>query len=296
MTSRQAKYDAGADQDLPIDQTTTQKHTYAIIFVVLVYRNTNDVKDLLRSMRQHVESYRVIIVNSYYDDKSRDTLRDIADENECDFIDVPNKGYGYGNNQGIRFALDNYLFDALIIANPDTLIRRFSIDQSFLDEPVLLCPVIKTTKGKSQNPLWVLRNPFSEWLMYFGHKHRQPLIIYVGIAINKFIREVFLAVFSLPKRRISKVYAAHGSFLIFSRSLLLTIGEPFDESMFLFSEEMYLARRLHTRHIATFMIKDIDVLHKEDGSMNVAKIDESSENSKSYIYYYEVRNRIDREG
>ena len=45
-----------------------KKTYYENIFVVLTYRNIDDLEDFLKSVERFVKSYKVIIINSYYDD------------------------------------------------------------------------------------------------------------------------------------------------------------------------------------------------------------------------------------
>lgn len=272
------------------------KKFYTTLFVILVYRNTDDIQEMIDSINRQTSDSKVIIVNSYYDDSTRDTFCKIAESNGCDFINVPNRGYGYGNNRGIELALQRYNFDILIVANPDMVIEQFSLKRVDVQKPLLICPLITAKSGKQQNPFWVIKSSFSEWLMFTGHKRNNRLLVFSGIAIHKIMREAFLIIFRSRRARTSKVYAAHGSFIIFTRRLLESIKLPFDENMFLFSEEMYLARRLRAKNINAYLTKDVRIFHKEDGSMNLSKIDESSESTKSYMYYYGIRKKIDAKG
>lgn len=268
-----------------------KKPFFENIFVVLVYRNTDDIIDFIKSASAKVENYKIIVVNSYFDDKSRDIFETIAKEYSCDFINVENKGYGYGNNVGIAHAMKEYGFDYLIVSNPDIEIKEFSTELlSKSNTQGLIGPLITARKGKAQNPYWAIRNPFCEWLIYQGYKRKNRVYILAGTAFNRFIRETFLLFFFyVARKRYTPVFAVHGSFVIFPRPLLTKIGMPYDENIFLFGEEADIAYDLHKRKIKSYITKDISVLHKEDGSMSVAKIDERSELRKSYIYLYEKR-------
>ena len=62
--------------------------------------------------------------------------------------------------------------------------------------------------------------------------------------------------------------------------------------MFLFSEEMYLAKKLNIKNIKISMNKNIEIVHKEDGSMKMSKDNYAPEHRKSYLYYYSIRNKI----
>ena len=84
---------------------------------------------------------------------------------------------------------------------------------------------------------------------------------------------------------------------MFPKSVFEKLGLIYDENMFLFSEEAYLAHLFANANIKTVLTKYIEILHKEDGSMKLSKIDEDGEGRKSIIYYYEkmVLNKQEKE-
>lgn len=96
---------------------------YDFIFVVLVYRNTSDLVDFFASLK--LERTRVIVVNSFYDKESELQFKQIAESNHADFLSVPNKGYGAGNNRGVEYALKHYDFKYLVISNADVEIKNW---------------------------------------------------------------------------------------------------------------------------------------------------------------------------
>ena len=139
---------------------------YKYIFIILVYRNSDDLKDCLDSIRKKVHSCKVIVVNAYYDDVSLSEIEKIANQYKCDFIGIENKGYSYGNNKGIEFAQKKYLFDYIVISNPDIVIEKY--DDSFLDENFkydIIAPQIIAASGKAQNPAMFKRLPLSEYFI-----------------------------------------------------------------------------------------------------------------------------------
>lgn len=64
---------------------------YKYVFVILVYRNTNDLEDCLASITEKVSSCKSVIVNAYYDDDSLHEVERIANLYHCDFISIENK-------------------------------------------------------------------------------------------------------------------------------------------------------------------------------------------------------------
>lgn len=258
---------------------------YKHVFVVLTYRNTKDLVGFLDSLEKCVESYKVIIVNSFYDDKSRDEFENIAVKHGCDFINVPNKGYSSGNNRGIDYAKEKYEFDYLIISNPDIIVKKFLLPEE--NQPAIYCGKITTLSGKLQNPMHVVENKLSEYFVYKGMKKNNKFLFYSGITISKIFRTMFNLKIKISHRERFKIFAAHGSFFVFSRKAVEVIKPAFDEKMFLFSEEHVLAKRAKKQNIPIYYLKSVECIHKEDGSMNLWNGNINEELKKSVIYCYE---------
>lgn len=260
---------------------------YKFIFCILTYRNTRDIQECLESIKERVVNYKVIIVNSYYDEISSGKLKKIAQKYDTDFMEIPNKGYGYGNNRAIEKALKKYIFDYLVISNPDVIIKKF--DTSILDKysQCIIAPEIRTINGKAQNPYWYRENKVAEKLVYMGYKKRKQILLYAGFALTKFERLFALVKFKICKKPVLEVYAAHGSFCMFPYSVVNNIHPFFEENMFLFAEESYISHILNSKGYKTIYTTEISILHKENGSISIAKIDENDEARKSVVYYYE---------
>lgn len=255
------------------------------VFVVLAYRNMDDLQELIDSISNRVNNYKIIIVNSFYDEASRKIAEKIALDNYCDFLNIENKGYSYGNNVGIEYAAKKYDFKYLIISNPDIVITEFPINATTLKGDII-APCIIARSGKYQNPMIVKRSKEAEWLIYQGFKMKNSFLLYSGIGINKVSREINLKLNSKKKRY--RIYCAHGSFLLLSKKAITRIGSrPYDENMFLFAEESVIAVKAQKCGLTTVYDKRIVVNHKEDGSMKLAGISVNKELSKSNIYYYE---------
>ena len=259
-------------------------------FVVLTYKTFSDVQDLIDSISTCYSEYcyKILIVNSFFDEHTELEIKEIARQNDCLFISTENKGYGHGNNVGIHFFNQRFDYDFLVIANPDTKVLSNDFNaEKFRGIECVIAPSIVNLKGKKQNPYWARKNRLSEKLVYTFFKKGGKLFFYLGIGINKIIRFMFNIKKDRPKK---KIYAAHGSFLLFSSAALKKINDPYDENMFLFAEENLLAHTLESLKIPTFYSSTIKILHKEDGSISAAHIDENRELKKSIIYYYEKVN------
>lgn len=260
--------------------------TYDYIFVVLVYRNTSDLLELIESIEQHIINYKIIIVNAYYDERSLSAVREIANSNNCELLEIENKGYSFGNNVGIQWAVNHYDYKYIVIANPDTVIKKFEFKPRNAAE--IIAPSIETLAGKKQNPMMAKWSKLSSNLIYKGFKNNNNIYFRMGVIINRVLREGFTLVNRIKKNEEVPIYCAHGSFLLISRKAIDNLGKkPYDENMFLFGEEAVLAYKGNKLNVRTIYTKNIEILHKEDGSMRIAKISTLEEMRKSNIYFYE---------
>ncbi|MEQ3695715.1 MAG: glycosyltransferase [Pseudomonadales bacterium] len=258
-----------------------------VVFVLLTYANSEDLPNCLNSIKRNVDcSYRLIVVNSYYDSSSSAKIRKIAAKNGALFEEVENNGYGAGNNAGIRAARRHYDFKFLVVSNPDVEICFFPHELlADCNEPLLLGPLIRTGTAKNQNPYWPYYIPVVDFFVWLGCKWRSKLLYFTGVAVNKIARLWFSAKTSATER--PAVYALHGSFLIFSRTLLDLLEDPFDERIFLYSEEVDLAHRIYELDAKVRYDDRFQVLHHEDGSSSFVNLDEIPIRNESIIYVYE---------
>lgn len=139
----------------------------------------------------------------YYNDESKSQVESIANKYNCDFLNIENKGYSYGNNAGIKYATDKYDYEYIIISNPDIIIKKF--DTYNLKSPIT-APCIIAKNGKYQNPAAVNRNRLYEFLLYNGLKHNDKLLFYLGVVINKITREIFLLIHKIINNNYIYIY------------------------------------------------------------------------------------------
>lgn len=249
---------------------------YDFVFVVLVYRNTKDLEDFFSHF--NIPKSKIIVVNSFYDETSRKVFEDIAEKNGADFLNVPNKGYGAGNNRGCEYALEHYDFKYLVISNAD--VEIVSLKVSYLSPTRITAPKIVTLSGKRQNPHqpWLIRS--YEKLKYRTFLKRKKRLLRLIVAPARILRELFLFF-----HRQGKIYCAHGAFVILPNQILKQISPIYNEKMFLFCEEDHLAQLAKSRGITIYYDDRMEVLHHEDGSTSSLN-DTFNVIRQSFIEYY----------
>lgn len=244
------------------------KH-YKHIFVVLVYKNTEVLDGFFASLEEKVVGYKVILVNSFYDEISKNSCRDYALKFDCDFIEIPNKGYGSGNNVGIKYALDNYTFDFLIVSNSDIIVKKLDDLDQYIGKCCIIGPETVMLTGKKQNPC-LGRYP-ALTSMYFllckkGYTKDAHLLItlaHVCSRLNKILTQ--LKQFVTRKKEIP-VLAIHGSFFVMTYDAVKKIFPVFSEEMYLYNEELYLGLRAKQKEVPVIYSKNNLVNHLEGAS------------------------------
>lgn len=256
-----------------------------IIFIVLLYKNIADAEALIANIgKKWCCSYQILLLNILTGCATDRDAEQLAQRTGSILIPIPNLGYGGGNNIGIAYALTHYEFSYLVLCNPDILFQEVHPASLMPPEfPAVYGPEIRTLRNKAQNPAWVRENRMCEHLLYKGYQSANIFFSTAAHAWFRLCRELFLLHRSKRNR---PVYALHGSCLIFSRAVFKE-QSLFDENMFLFSEEMYLAYQMKMKKVSMMYCPAIQVLHKQDGSLCLSGIPISEEERKSMCYYYE---------
>lgn len=260
-----------------------KKQFFSDVFIVLTYKNTEDVLELLESFKKVlVSDYKVIIVNNFYSEETRKELEHISKKHNCDFIPQENNGYGAGNNRGIKFALDHYDFKRIVISNPDIVLNKYNTNWFDQAPSGVYGGVISNLNGKRQNPLRVFDLNLTNNTNYYLLIQHSKMLFYLSIFIAKIHRSLVLC--SLRKNK--RVFAVHGSFFLITADLLNRIIPVFDENIFMYGEELDIAKKFKLLGISTFFTKEISVIHKEDGDISISNINHSEISKKSCLYIY----------
>lgn len=260
-----------------------------IIFCLVVYKNFFDLLEFIENLekRDNNFSYDIVIVNNFADTKSLEEVRKIAKNKKLHLIENKNTGYGDGNNKGIEYIKNNYEFEYLIVSNADIELVKFSMHDIRAFKNCVIAPQIITLNGRNQNPFYYKYSHYSEKIIYFGYRYNIKLLIYIGIVLNKLNKMKY-------RNKLlngTTIYACHGSFIIFDRKTIFNVKTIFDSEIFLFSEENDLAKNLEYNKIPIYYCNNINILHKEDGSMSISNVNLYKESKKSFMYYYKKWNK-----
>lgn len=241
---------------------------YKYVFVVLVYKNL-DVLDGFYNSIMNLESYKVIIVDSFYNDETNQACKRIAEEKNSDFVSVPNNGYGAGNNIGVQYAMDNYEFDFLIISNSDIIVRNLIPLNKYIGCDCIIAPEVIMLTGKKQNPSLVGIPGFEPIYYYLskqGFLFDKRFCLTLSHILSR-LGKIFVYGYCLItcKHKV-QIFGAHGSFIVFTSSAIRKLHPLFDDDMFLYNEETYLAYKAKKNKVPVYYCNDIVVNHLEGAS------------------------------
>lgn len=237
---------------------------YKIVFIVLVYRNIDVLRDFFQSF--NIKDSKIIVVNSFYDNVSLYECEAVSKQNGADFIAIPNNGYGFGNNVGTKYALEHYDFDFLILSNSDIIIKQFNGLDKYKDENYVIAPKTVMGTGKYQNPdtPWELK--FIYPMLSYALNHKSSFVYTLCHICTRLNREIFRLYACICKKEKYKIFSAHGSFIIFTQRATQELYPFFDDEMFLYNEEWYLALKANKHKVPIYFIPSFEVLHLEGAS------------------------------
>jgi len=238
----------------------------SLYIVILNYNCALHTINCLRSLRNSkYKEFFIVVVDNFSSDNSKEIIISQLSQNDFFIQTESNLGYSGGNNIGIRYALQCGAKYILII-NPDC-----EVDKNFL------LPLVKTLDCNSDIsivcPLIIDRD--TGLIQAFGGKMNLRFFYYERY-LYKYNKSVLERGSSLEPD-----YVPGACFLIRS-NVFHKIGE-FDESFFLYFEDVDLSLKAKANGLKTLAISDSLIYHT----------DSKNRGNKSYIVnFYSSRNQI----
>lgn len=228
--------------------------------IILNYNTAQDVLECVGSIKAntHME-YRIYVVDNCSTDDSEKILRRNFSEEKCVelIISKENNGYSYGNNLGIKQAIQDGC-EYILVSNPDVIYYHNAIDEMYkaIKENPEIGAIGPSCKSLDQDESQLLRKVYTPAIYFFSKK---PFRVF---------RKLF------PKLKSEYNYEdAHGDVFLFHgmvrgccfmihKDVFSQIGF-FDDNVFLYCEEWILAKKLLDIGLMCGFCKKSLVLHKE---------------------------------
>lgn len=247
-----------------------------VLIIAVHYRSQQSMVALLESLRvlKHFSESEIIVVDNHSGDEHLFGIKDIAETlpNVQLLVAPENRGY-FG---GAKFGLDAYqsfgLPNWIVVCNADVLIEDedFFV-KLFKRDPLSVGVVapritIKSNSRIEQNPFMIDRP--GKWRRFTMRFYSSCYLL--GLFWDWLSRQkrAFHANISSGSAANSEqvVYAAHGSFMIFSRRFF-EMGGYLDNNLFLFGEEIAVGEVCRNLGLSVVYDPKLHVLHDEHQSV-----------------------------
>lgn len=228
-----------------------------ISLITVNYNDSMVTREFVERIVSFEDISHIIVVDNHSSDGSFSILEELGRIYEkVDVIESgKNGGYGYGNNYGIRYAVEKYHSDALLISNPDVFFDNYAVRRmkAVLDtqaDAAVAAPVSKDCYGRyCRQAAW--RIPKSGWGFIFMDA---PLVRYLLRG------RYYYKIRDLRSESRIEVDAVSGALLMLRAADVVRAGY-YDEELFLYCEESVLAMKLKAIGRRSFLLTNIQYMH-----------------------------------
>ncbi len=247
-----------------------------LAIIIVNYNDWSNLQNCINSICVGF-SYRIYVVDNA--SKKNLYINELKQNQNVVYIESEiNGGYSYGNNVGLKRALEhgcNYF----IISNTDIIYNNRSIESliSILKQNNfdIVGPKILLPSGKIQEEILGVRvNPFGKIKLIFNS------------ASNNLFFKQYRRLFNNKDKRQEgyyEVYGLSGCCFAFNEKIAREIL-PFDEKIFLFNEEWYIAEKSYSKGFKTMITCDSIVVHLHGATTKHIKLFSYKEFVKSEFY------------
>lgn len=255
--------------------------------IILNYNDAKTTEMLVKRFREYQVLNSIVIVDNCSTDDSVKILKELKEEKVHLIHTRKNGGYGYGNNQGIRYAVTKLHATHVLIANPDVEVSESCIKamkQAFFkyDRLAVAAAVTRNPEGFPQPSGWKLHGLLGD-MLDTGLITRR---LFHGV-LNYSLRH-------FKDRSHAFVDAVPGSLFLADAGALMKCG-LYDQEVFLYYEEKILGYKLKKKGYRTVLLLDEHYIHHHSVSIskNIASIRKKQEIlHESKLHYYKKYLRI----
>lgn len=204
--------------------------------LVLNYNDYETTFFFVNTIKNYKNIKTILVVDNDSRDGSFDRLKKMESTKIKIVSSKSNRGYGAGNNFGIRYLIDNFNSDYILLSNPDVFVDEVVISkmEDFLrskTDYAIVAPFMLNSNGEKV-PYSVFRIP-QKW----------EYILSMDFFVSRFIKPFLYKNIEKVTSPFFDVGAVSGSLFLMDAKKMLQYG-MFDEHMFLYCEEVVLGIKM----------------------------------------------------
>ncbi|WP_207733715.1 glycosyltransferase [Clostridium celatum] len=246
--------------------------------IVLNYNDHKTTIKFLEMIKNYKNIDKVVVIDNNSKDNSVNEIKKYVNERIVLLESKENKGYGAGNNMGIKYLKEFSEINYISISNPDIEFKEEEINKliEFLDKnkDITMATGRIIENGKNaEDGSWKLPT-YSKCLL-----QTIPLVDKVVNKSLSYSDEYYTGQYSL-------VDCIKGCFFI-ARTKVLDEINGFDEDTFLYYEENILGYKLKERNYLVAVLNNVNIIHAHGITINKAfkKIEKFKILNKSRLVY-----------
>ena len=229
-----------------------------ITVVALNYNDYQTMISYIDSIVDYSNINYIVVVDNLSTDDSYDKLKSYYGRSQKVVVisTAYNGGYGYGNNFGIRYAIERFESEFILITNSDvhygeaTLGALENMMLSRQDIGVVAPRMLDSSGNKTINCAWKIPNSKEFVRALIGNRNK------LNLSYNYRNNDLYKYVDCVP-----------GSLLLI-RSKAFQDIQGYDEGIFLFAEETVLGIRLKKKEWKTILLLSNTFVHDHSVSIN----------------------------
>lgn len=262
-----------------------------ICIVVLNYNDSDTTIKFVQQIINYSIIDKIIVVDNASTDNSYSKLLPLS----CAKVDIletqKNGGYGYGNNFGIKYAVQKYHATQIIVSNPDVEVS---------ENTILHCKeVIEKRRCALVAPMMKNHDQTVNYQCVWKVPTRNQYRLFSTYFLGKITQSFYYNENELKSTSVEKlVGCVAGSFFMVNANKMLDYG-MFDENIFLFCEETVLGLKLKKENQEVVVLLNDYFIHHHSVSINksitsIVKQRKITWKSRLYVLEnYYSSNRVD---
>ncbi len=265
-----------------------------ICYVILHYKNVQDTIKCVDSLFETAaENSRFIVVDNGSGDNSGEIIKEKYKNTRCDVLLLPeNVGFSKGNNEGYKFAKENYSPDFIVVTNNDVVFYQKDFEENIgklFDQTsfYVLGPDIYVPRHNDhQSPMFQngitieeLTKELEEYKWYeqnplkFNNRLKIHAFKNMLCSNSKLVRNIYTRLRGKDNLDYHNQYenvGLQGACLIFSKSFIELEDKAFSPEPFLYEEEVFLYYRCKKNNYKMVYSPILAIRHEEAASFTNA--------------------------
>lgn len=231
-----------------------------IDILVLNYNDAVTTTNFVNSVKDYSCVRKILIVDNHSKDNSLECLKALENDKVVVVDSGENKGYGAGNNFGIRYLNEHYQSEYILLSNPDVIVEEKVLVEleNFLGNNIdyaIVAPFMLNTKGKRVKNT-AFRIP-SKW----------EYILSIDLLLTKIKGSFYYKDIEIENKKVKDVGSVTGSLFLMRTKDMLEFG-MYDENVFLYCEELVLGLKMQNVHKKIALLTDHTFIHNHSVSIS----------------------------